>query len=622
MYWKIVSARAPWLRLVGIGVVAATLLSTPRAEAQPVLSTRLIEKTLSDYYEKTASDTLAYFLRPDQYKILVDTQLDAGVAPEIEKLKAELASDPLPGTTTRSFQVTPEELVGKYESLNHKRRVLVVLSPDVPAEKEALVKDMLTGKLRLNLAGNLDSYLLRRSEVESGPDSTGRVPASVSSTADTSRLLAMIVLSLAALAGIVIFFLRKIRARKAAEDEQSGSAPQTLKAEMPEDTVSPNFGLPSKIEGDKGSSTESVGTAMRMGGPPMFPGNMESLEAAEGVLDKIIELAKSYPGIVSDAMQASLERGAEYLPRIAAVIEMLGSERALEVFHEVPQRVWSVVGKHMTEVPFTPENPVKLDDIGLMYRFLFAHVIENKGYDSYSGMLSSLNGKTPAEIARSLEGEDPKAIAIVLSAVSQSMAFDILPKVDARARTQVLAHMSKMQHISVNDIKSVEARLKAKLDGSGNQSSLKVENESRIFMSMSLLSPHEEEALFATMLLGDTDLERRARRYRLYPAHLKLLRQDLIRDEMTPMSTDEIAKILRGLEASIRTRVLGVLSDKKAEIVKDTLKDMTNLSMTGEFAGARRAFLDFLYQRYVAKDPDFADSIFDNGGSTDKKEAA
>jgi flagellar motility protein MotE (MotC chaperone) len=610
------------IRVLSLALLGTVALAAARpSAAQPLLSTRFVEKALSDHYEKTATDTLAYFLKPDQYKILVDTQLDPTV--DIEKLKTELYSDPLPGTTVRTFQVPENELVGKFESLPHKRRILVVLSPEVPAEKEALVKDMLSGKLRLNLAGGIDSYLLRRSDVEAMDSPEGkRMPASAPPELVSPRSLGMLVIAVAALSAFLILLFRKFRGKKGeAEEQVPQQMPPSMEMRASEDKVSPGFGIPTKLDDDTNKGTTDSGAPVRMGGPPVWPSNMESMEAAEGVLDKIIDLAKSYPGIVADSLQSALERGQEYLPRIAAVIELLGTERALEVFHEVPQRVWSVVGKHMSQHPFTPENPVKLDDVGLIYRYLFANVIENKGYDSYSGMLSSLNGKTPAEIARALEGEDPKVMAIVLSAVSQSMAFDILPKIDPRARTQVLAHMSKMQHLGVNDVKSVEARLKNKLDGSSGQSSIKVDNESRIFQSMALLSPHEEEALFATMLLGDADLDRRARRYRLYPVHFKTLREDLLRDEMTPLSTDDLAKILRGLEQSIRTRVLGVLSEKKAAIVKDTLKDMTNLSMTGEFANARRQFLDGLYQRYVAKDPDFADSLFEMNNQ-DKKEAA
>lgn len=602
------------MRLFAV-LLVAILWPTAGAFAQPVLSPRFVESMLSAAYEKTAGDTLAYFLKSDQYKILIDTQLDASV--DLDKVRAELfPQDPLPGTTTKNFEVTDAELLGKLQSLPHKRRVLVVLSPEVPAEKEALVKDMLAGKLRLNFAG-IDSYLLRRSDVEAADPTGGRVPASASSGSLDGRSLGMVVLAVAALSSLLIFLLRKVRGRNAAKK----AAPEITEMHPVKENPDANFGLPNKVESDSKSNEEESGASLRMGGPPVFPGNVESLEAAEGVLDKIVDLAKSYPGIVSDALQSTVDRP-EFLPRIAAVIELLGSERALQVFHEVPQRVWSQVGKHMSEHPFTPENPVRLDDVGLVFRHLFASVIENKGYDSYSGMLSSLNGKTPAEIARGLEGEDPKAIALVLSAVSQSMAFDILPKIDPRARTQVLAHMSKMQHIGVNDIKAVESRLKSKLDGSGNQSAIKVDNESRIFQSMSLLPPHEEEALFATMLLGDAELERRSRRYRLYPVHFRGLREDLLRDEVTPLNTDEIAKILRGLETTIRTRVLGVLSEKKAHIVKETLKDMVNLSMTGEFANARRTFLDGLYMKYVQKDPDFADSLFDSSGNQDKKEAA
>lgn len=577
-----------------------------------VISTHYIERTLSKFDEQEAEQTLSSILAEGQYKVFVDTALDStvNIAEESEKFK----SDPLPGTVG-SAPLGGDEFIGKLEAIPHKRNVLLLLDPKLKDDRVALVTEALTGKLRLNLAGKIDTLVIRRSPVivqdtknGSGPH---RGPASLDSESSWSPTSIMAVtISILLIMAACAWLWKRQRDQARYKDPFKNPESDSTRNHSPIDN-SHHLADQTKIVSESDSERIKREAAENYLPRPA---------AYEDVMGKIESIAVVHPGLVSQAIQ-KLSGDRDFLARIAATIEIMGHEKSLKLFRDVPQAVWGKVGQHMANFPLSAQNPIHLEELSLLYRAILAFVVENKGFDPKAEAIKSFDEFTPQQVAGALRDEDPQTIAILLSGVDQNLSYDVIPQLEAGLRMQVLSIMAKTKNINYDEMSAIEERIALKISGGGGQRAIPTQNDARIFASLSQMSPFEEEVLFQTMFINDKGIEARSRKYRLYPEHLRHMRADILRDEIGGQSPDQIARILRGLDQGIVSHIVSILSDKKAQIVRHNLEEMASHTMTGENSAARREFLDHIYQRYIADSKEFADSIFNKTGTSDKEAA-
>ncbi len=114
-------------------------------------------------------------------------------------------NDPLPGTT-KSF-AAEDEFIGRLRPLNHTRNVLVLLHPDVDKKVEEVVKETLTGKLRLNLSGKIDRFIIRRSTTRLPASETGPMAPPEGKILGMSPSTLLLTFLLLIAAGVGIYYL-------------------------------------------------------------------------------------------------------------------------------------------------------------------------------------------------------------------------------------------------------------------------------------------------------------------------------------------------------------------------------------------------------------------------------
>jgi hypothetical protein len=255
-----------------------------------------------------------------------------------------------------------------------------------------------------------------------------------------------------------------------------------------------------------------------------------SFQSAGSLIEAVRNLATNYSGTVAKGISKYSE-DQNNLPRVAALIELLGHDEAFTLFREAPQKTWNNVGAYMSANPFDKSTQIDLDEVASVFRILRAYTIEHRGIDDDQKVATNLDRIPSKDITRAIAGESAQTVAKILSGLSQNKVFDITPLLDSKLSMDVLSAMATIKSLDVKELRALESQVLRRVSGTDGNNVLPAQNESRIFASLKNLQPHEEEASFATLLLADSDIEFRARRFRLYSVHLKSLRLDVLRDE-------------------------------------------------------------------------------------------
>jgi len=575
--------------------------STPTPYSKPY-----IERTLSTHYEKMAEQSLRFLAGPDKAKIFVDVRLDPSV--DLDKSLAEFQNEPLPGTI-RTHQPDEDEFLGKLETLPHNRSILLLLAPELKAEQETLIKETLTGKLRLNLTGDIDKIAVKRGEIfEPGQE---RMPAS-DPTESLQKISPWTIAGIAIGAIFVIaVLLLLLKNRKNQNEERNDfSKPSNTQPNIPAD-ASLNHELNVNQKNSQNPVAPQALTVEMV--------NRYRAKNVEEVLENVTSIASQFPGISSKAIE-KLSKDPQNLVRLAALFELLGHKQSIALFKGVSKRVWSDIGHHMSESPLTDENPVSLDDLAIVYRAILAFVVEKKGNDDMSVKSSPLMDFEASALYQALQGEKLEEIICIISMLPNTLSNDIIVSFPKDERVKIISAMSRGIKTSPADYQKAEQRILNKLQGKSLSFVAPLNNDQKIFSALAQLSPFEEEAMFFTLFSEDETVLERARPFRIYPQHLAELREDILREEIANRSGEEIAKLLRGLNSNVQDNVFSVLSEKKQAQVESILEELSEGTMTREFADSRRQFLDYLYNKYIAGNTAMLNEFFVN--SNQNSEAA
>jgi hypothetical protein len=566
----------------------------------PKLTPRYAERVLSEYLEEIAVESLGNILPKDSFEILVDIKVED--AEELEKIKDLASQGPLPGLTSPQSPFTRKELLGFLESLGQKKNILVVIDPDdLPSgeKKEKLlelVQETLTGKLKLNIASQRDVIVIREARIM--PSQDARAERSIAS--DKGRTVRVTEShSGTDFSFFWNFFLTLVVLAAVYYGYRYWKTKRSVSFSHGEEKTS--------IEDFKGAGP-SASLVYGFGDEPEKPET--PAKGSEELISLFEKLAVDYPGLSSQALQKYVQLYGEDLRSVVHFVELVGFDRALKLFSDVPQKTWRIIGQFMAANPLGPDDFIDYKEVLTLYRILMAFVVENKGFDSDMGVFAKLEGFSPVDLHMALQEESDVFIAKFLSGVSESTSSDIVGQFESSRKIKILATMAKVRNVTSDELATIESKLSKKLGGDSGTRLVEVTNDARIFRSLAQMSPVQEEQLFADMLDSDPDLEARAHRHRFYPVHLANIDATILKEELRTFPVDDIAKMLRGIHPTIEKRILSLTPERKAIVIQDSLDALRTQPIVPEYAEVRRYFLDTLFEKYVGTNQDFAGNLF------------
>ncbi len=581
------------------------------------IAPRFAERMLSDYYENISKEALHDVLPTNKFKLLIDVAIDDPA--ELSKLSTDKYYLPMPGTTKNNSDISKSLLLGDLESINQRRSVLMILDPEYAETLnnkesfEELIRETLSGKLKLNTVGGVDVINIRNLKIKG--DDHNRMPASADSTVAASNswrdtiVFGLLILGL--FAAYYYFFVYKKKQEEMQPDltfnKSEGGADglgddSTSSAESSLEKIET---LADKLErqhaGKEGMSEEDLAKLPSLLVLPTSPN-------AEEFVSKLKTLVNGYPKITSEALQTFVDQNENKIHQVAYAIELLGFETALMLFSEVSHRHWRIIGAYMADNPVSNEHPIDIEEAAKLYRYMVGRIIENKGLESDTGVFS-VDSFGLNDLMKVLESENDFFVAQFIAGVSDSMAEDILSRIVPSRKPNILTMMSSINELDPDDIEKIESVIQEKLSEDKLQT-VAVSNEARIFASLASLSPHEEESLFSSMVASDPGILLRSQMHRLYQQHLASIRGDILEEELSTYPIEGIARLMKGMDEETRDAILSNMSQKKGMVLVDMLDTMRALPDGPEYAESRRDFLDYIYGKYSQGGKSFIKNIF------------
>ncbi|MDA1014549.1 MAG: flagellar motor switch protein FliG [Planctomycetota bacterium] len=228
------------------------------------------------------------------------------------------------------------------------------------------------------------------------------------------------------------------------------------------------------------------------------------------------------------AQLTAVERGGvEFLNEL--LTESLGPERAREIIDNLRQS--------MDSVPFSFLHKTSADN-------LLTFVLE----------------------------EHPQTIALIMSHLPQQLAADLLGGLPANKQIDVIRRVAAMEQTSPDVIQDVEGSLKSRMMSMFTQQGEKTGGVPRVAEILNVADRMTNKGILETLDTDDSELAEEIRRLMFVFDDLMKLDDKSIQSLLKEVDNNQWAMALKGASEEIRDKVLGNLSQRAADMLREEME--------------------------------------------------
>ena len=228
------------------------------------------------------------------------------------------------------------------------------------------------------------------------------------------------------------------------------------------------------------------------------------------------------------AQLTAVERGGvEFLSEL--LTESLGPERAREIIDNLRQS--------MDSVPFSFLHKTSADN-------LLTFVLE----------------------------EHPQTIALIMSHLPQQLAADLLAGLPANKQIDVIRRVAAMEQTSPDVIADVEGSLKSRMMSMFSQQGEKTGGVPRVAEILNVADRMTNKGILETLEVDDEELAEEIRRLMFVFDDLMKLDNKSIQSLLKEVDNSQWAMALKGASEEIRDKVLGNLSQRAADMLREEME--------------------------------------------------
>jgi flagellar motor switch protein FliG len=529
--------------------------------------------------EQRITSQLNNFLKPDEYVLIVDlkriTQKEKYTLPGMRDEMSDLTGQ-LPGIPQERRYETgqaPEyQAPSRSFSLeNYKKSVILYLNKKLPKDRMNVVEAMITQAAQLdqslgdqftvkvvNLADDL--MLKAKEEMQQKP----------TSSINNINLLIIGGIVLALIIFIAIFAFIFTRGKQTKAKEIITHAPQMQ--QIAQDTSRQQ---PTVSESTKGKD-EAVKTINK-----------------ELIKQEVINLAFSRPDLVSKVVSdwVKEENG---LRQATSLVKSFGLDTIMNLFSEVDSQskkkifaYYSAVTdwKHEEEI----ENLDKFNNALIAQKFQ-ALASEEGGKTEEEKHFSFINKLSDYQIYYLIKDENPKVIALLLSYLPPEKSAKLLAQLNPKQKSVVCVELGNINYINVDVIAAITKRLAEKslmipkfefYPGSGVSSLVSI---------LDHLDQTSEKYILDSIKQFDSELANKVKKAYFVFDDLANFTADALKTITADLPKSVLATSLVGASEKITSKILGILPERKREMLTFDIEKMKGASQT-EITGAQKEFV-------------------------------
>lgn len=310
--------------------------------------------------------------------------------------------------------------------------------------------------------------------------------------------------------------------------------------------------------------------------------------------------AEQQPENTTASLDMSNHEGAR---KAAIVMVMLGHELAREVLREMSDDEVETLLKVASEL-----RNVETDEaLGVLEEYTryfdgrtllvpeaktFVRTIaeETLGADKVRDMLGieeeetqdeqeMIQGADPDAIARVLRKEHPQTVAIALAAMQAETASAVVSKLPEEQRPEVVRRMAELKSLTPDLLREIGETLRRELEASAG-SAKAIDGQDVVVALLKLLTPEEEEAIFAALSEDDPELSEEIRKKMFVFEDFITIDGRGIQLMLKEVDGRTLTLALKTSSTPLREHILSCMSSRAATMILEDLEALGPVSVS------------------------------------------
>jgi flagellar motor switch protein FliG len=560
-----------WRVLLFVATAAWIAQATMLASfAQEVGQLRQEASTLENLYQDKVHNILNNLMNSEDYTLVISATIRNDET-RLKEYADALEKKFLPGliiTDPMGYNDAHNILL----ELKQKIEIQVILTENVPADRDNLVREILKSKLHLNEESGDTVTVVRASRSIASIN-----PAPAPKMAELSaRMIAFwIIVGLLATTALALWlYRRKEKAKEKAREEQEAE-----EKEKPANAASTEI---SKEDSEKEDKE-----------PEVVIKTQEEIEAERDALEmklafakgELVKIVREYPSIVCRAVEEFVAQGK--INDTVNFLESLGWDQSRKLFKDVDSRLWTRVGAALRERDRDPTLEESYNAVHVFHRFALSFVLERAGRDS-ENPFSFIFQLSDSQRIDLLAHEKAYNIALVSIYCSGPQMGELLNGLEQRKQREVLLEIAKIKQLPETEIRESVDALLMRLERIKADPSVHVDGSILAADFMRSLPPAREEELYQTLLTQHPAEAEKLRRVRVMFQDVPYYPSEMVKKVIESLDSEEILKSLVGFNSQFAEAFLALLPTKKALMIQNDLYHMTEFPPVSQCAENRR----------------------------------
>jgi flagellar motor switch protein FliG len=534
------------------------------------VSVREETTTLENLYQEKVRSILSNLMAPEDYTLVIsatirndDTKLkEYSAAAERKFLPGLPIQDPAGYAETNNILL----------ELKQRVEIQVILTDNVPADRDQIVRDVIKNKLKLNEETGDSIAVVRaaRNVPAPKPQESPKLPEL------SAKMIAFwIIVLMMALTGVILWLQRRKEKQKDAERaEQSVLLEQKRLADEQQ-----------AAEAEKAKEEAKDELKDRYQEPLAEDVRMEVFEKLQKEKEAVLALCKNYPGIVTRAFEEFITQG--HVIEAVIIMEALGWQESKSLFRELDPRFWTKVGAALRVRTQEPTLLETYKAVSFFHRFALSFVLERTAKEDGNPFMFvfKLNSNERLDL---LMQEKPESIALIGVYCSGPQLGELLQGLEPEKQNDVLFHLTRIKQLPESEIRTGVTAFLSRLEAIKKAPSVYADGPMLAADFLRSLPAGREEELLQYLMSDHPAEGEKLRKVRVLFQDIPQYPQEMTRKIVEAFEAEDLLKALAGYDPTFVENFLSLLPTKKALMIQNDLFHMTEFPPASQCAESRR----------------------------------
>ena len=454
--------------------------------------------------------------------------------------------------------------------MKQKVEIQVILTENVPSDRDGIVRDILKTKLHLNEETGDAISVVRAARIVPFPKAgeSRKLPEL------SAKMIAFwILVGLMALTGVLLWLQR--RKEKAQEEER----------QKQEFLIEQRRALDAALDEKEKESPEEQEPVVA----PVTELTEEQKNEFEMKLafekSEITKLCMEYGSIIARAVEEFVTQG--HVVETVIVMEALGWGESKKLFRDIEPRFWSKIGNTLRSRIAEPSLQEVYAAAHYFHRFGLSFVLERTAKEDGNpfNFVFKLNEHQRLDL---LNRESPDKIALVGVYCTGTQMTDLLAGLDSGKQNEILYHLTRIKQLPEKDIKASVVSYLSSLERIKRDPSVFADGPVLAAEFLRSLPAGREEELVGYLFTNHPAEAEQIRRVRVMFQDIPYYPQEMTKKVIEDLDTDLLQRALSGYDPAFLDSFLALLPTKKAMMIQNDLLHMESAPPVSQCAENRR----------------------------------